>query len=468
MLPERLENRRLLAVTASLVDHTLTVTGDAENNAVGISRNLDAGTIVVRSADITIFTAPYADVNVIHVALLSGNDRLEIAQNIEKPSTVSGGEGNDILNGGGGADLIEGGQGSDQLRGGGGPDALFGGDGEDILDGGAGPDAMSGGGGFDTATYAARNDMLRITLDNEPNDGGIATTEHPAEGDNVRADVEHVIGGRNNDFISAAPAGDVVPGRVVLDGGAGNDTMVGSSGGSGGAVSAVTRGRTFGATSDAVELATLPPVAATSILNGQDGNDLLTGGSHNDLLNGGGGNDAMRGLDGNDTFTGGAGADVMNGGGGIDLASYADSPASVVVTLDNQPNDGIPATPDHPGEGDNVMADIERLAGSRFADNLTGSEAPNTIGGGDGNDAINGRGGNDVLEGSGGDDEIHGGLGDDFISGGPGHDHLFGDAGNDRLNGRDGAADVLDGGEGDDTATRDEGLDTLISIEHIV
>src|SRR4051812_15825557 len=81
MKVELLESRRLLAVTASLVDHVLTVTGDAESNRVGISRG-ENNTIVVRSRDVTLLTAASADVNSIRVSMLGGNDVVEIAQAI--------------------------------------------------------------------------------------------------------------------------------------------------------------------------------------------------------------------------------------------------------------------------------------------------------------------------------------------------------------------------------------------------
>ena len=79
---ESLENRRLLAVTATLADGTLTVTGDNEANGVGIRRN-ETGQIVVRSGDATVGTFSYESVSRITVSLLGGNDRLEIAQNID-------------------------------------------------------------------------------------------------------------------------------------------------------------------------------------------------------------------------------------------------------------------------------------------------------------------------------------------------------------------------------------------------
>src|SRR4051794_851691 len=114
-LVEQLEHRRLLAVTASFVNHVLTVTGDASDNRVSIGRNTTNNTLVVRSGDATIKTVSYNDVASINVSLLGGNDVLNIAPNVERPSTVAGGDGNDALNGGGGRDLINGNGGNDAL-----------------------------------------------------------------------------------------------------------------------------------------------------------------------------------------------------------------------------------------------------------------------------------------------------------------------------------------------------------------
>ena len=47
---------------------------------------------------------------------------------------------------------------------------------------------------------------LNITLDNNPNDGRIADSTHPGEGENVHGDVENVIGGGGNDKITGNDA----------------------------------------------------------------------------------------------------------------------------------------------------------------------------------------------------------------------------------------------------------------------
>jgi Ca2+-binding RTX toxin-like protein len=464
---ERLETRRFLTVTAVFENGVMTVTGDNEANRVGISRNLDTGQLVVRSGDTQIGQAPYADVTSIVVNLLGGEDRLTTAANtaaasITKPMTVNGGEGSDNLQTGGGNDTVHGNGGNDSINTGAGNDNVFGDEGNDTMDGGPGADNFSGGAGLDSVSYATRAGGVRVTLDNIANDGTPPNNELPeGERDNVRIDIERVVGGRGNDFMSAAPvntaAGLVAPGQIIFEGNGGNDTLTGASRPVSGGPSVVN-----------VILPTVNVILST--LNGGDGNDTLNGGSRNDALNGGPGNDNMNGNAGNDTMNGGPGADNFNGGEGNDLATYADRSLGVVVTLDNVANDGTPANAELPeGERDNVMGNVERVIGGRGNDTITGNNANNTFSGGDGDDTINGGGGNDVIEGGRGNDTLHGNAGNDQITGGLGNDNLFGDEDNDFINALDGLADVVDGGDGaEDRARRDDGLDTVTNVEIIV
>jgi Tol biopolymer transport system component len=76
-----------------------------------------------------------------------------------------------------------------------------------------------------------------------------------------------------------------------------------------------------------------------------------------------------------------------------------------------------------------------------------------------GKDVICGFGGNDTIDAEGGIDVVVGAAGNDTIKGGSGRDRVFGGFGNDTLNVKDGVRrnDVVDGGEGTDTCTRDRG-----------
>src|SRR5215218_8382033 len=112
---EKLESRRLLAVTAVNNAGVLTITGDSEANYISVSRNLDNNHIIVRYHDVNIFDGAASEISSIRAELLGGADRLTIAQNIEKPTTIHGGEGNDTIYGGGGLDEIYGDFGNDVI-----------------------------------------------------------------------------------------------------------------------------------------------------------------------------------------------------------------------------------------------------------------------------------------------------------------------------------------------------------------
>ena len=145
----------------------------------------------------------------------AGNDRL------------LGGAGADAVDGGGGNDLVDGwaflligGDGPDELIGGPGDDALFGRRGRDRLDGGGGSDSMSGGSESDTVTYEERMNRVFVTLDDKANDG------ERGERDNVRTDVEVVLGGIQDDnvfgdtdanTVDTGRGEDLITGRLGLD-----------------------------------------------------------------------------------------------------------------------------------------------------------------------------------------------------------------------------------------------------------
>ena len=114
-----------------------------------------------------------------------------------------------------------------------------------------------------------------------------------------QSDIQHIVidGGAGNDLIKLQSPPTPCPypeptvcgqqgtvGAVRINGGAGNDTIVGSN-----------------------------------------GNDTLDGGSGDDLIYGAAGNDHIFGRDGNDRIYGGDGADHVSGGAGIDKAWESES-----------------------------------------------------------------------------------------------------------------------------------------------
>ncbi len=163
-------------------------------------------------------------------------------------------------------------------------------------------------------------------------------------------------------------------GSIVIDGGAGNDSLIVSSG--------ITQG--------------------VQLLGG-DGSDTLNGGSGNDTLDGGGGRDDLRGNVGNDLIRGGDDNDTLNGGAGDDTI----------------------------GGG----AGNDRINGGTGNDALAGGDGNDSIYGDSGNDTLLGEAGNDLLRGDAGKDLLLGGDGDDNIYGGADADTVFGGSGRNLVRG---------------------------------
>ena len=159
-------------------------------------------------------------------------------------------------------------------------------------------------------------------------------------------------------------------------------------------------------------------------IGGYAGDDRLDGGLGDDYLEGGTGRDVLIGGGGHDVLNGGSGADWLYGGAGLDLADYYDSAAAVTVNLGTGTGRGGHAAGD-------VLAGIEDVDGSAYADVITGNGGGNWLAGGGGDDQLSGLGGADRLRGDAGNDVLNGGSGDDRLIGGPGQDRLTGGAGAD-------------------------------------
>jgi Ca2+-binding RTX toxin-like protein len=177
-----------------------------------------------------------------------GNDRLAGGSGRD---TVDGGNGDDNLTGGSGNDRVRGGSGNDQLFGNSGNDGLSGGDGTDLLDGGTGNDTESGGNGDDTmregnapngadtfsgdsgndtADYSARSAPVNVAVDDFAFDGDRRNNER----DNVRSNIERVLGGAGSDaLIGRDGASDTLVGGTgddVIDPRRGDDHVDGGPG----------------------------------------------------------------------------------------------------------------------------------------------------------------------------------------------------------------------------------------------
>jgi Ca2+-binding RTX toxin-like protein len=228
-------------------------------------------------------------------------------------------------------------------------------------------------------------------------------------------------------------------------------------------------------------------------INGRGGADLICGGPGDDRIRGAAGADGLAGGRGdNDVISGGPNDDRIGGGPGTaDVADYSEALSGVEANL--------PAEIAR-GEGEDQVVGIEDVTGSEFDDALYGNEHSNSLLGFAGNDTLLGNQGPDFLQPAEGDDTVNGGGESDVVDyfftevegplaidltagtasgqgndtlisveaagGGPFDDVIIGDnepngsfgfEGNDSLHGGPGAADVLQGGPGDDVVDGGEG-----------
>jgi len=403
---------------------------------------------------------------------------------------VRGSDHDDVLTGDGNTNQLEGGGGKDTITAGAGNDKLLGNDGDDILalgadltaadsiDGGDGDDKLTLSGNYaagltlggltvlnvETFTLADGN-SYKLTLSDVTNTSSLTVDASALTGANLLAlngaaetfNALIATGGDGNDVITGGAGVDTLTGgdgddtltgnngddrldggsgADVLSGGGGNDTV--SYGGSAAGVTVdlnlataqVSAGDASGDKLSAIENLvgsgqgdTLTGNGVANILQGGNGADTLSGGGGNDVLDGGAAADTLDGGAGNDLFDGGAGGDTIAGGTGIDTVTYENSTSGVTVDLTK---DGIAQVSGGDASGDILAADVENVIGTDKDDTITGDANGNVLVGGLGND---------ILTAGAGVDQLRGGANNDFL--------LFGAD----LT----AADVADGGDGDDT-----------------
>ena len=427
-----------------------------------------------------------------------GNDTI-LAGNFD--DLIIGGNENDSIDGGGGDDTIYGGGDNDSILGGSGADSLFGNGGQDTLDGGDGDDFLNwrpdkdfqvtviGSNGGDEAIVMGNNGTNTLTV-GEDTDGlltfaqgtatltidttvEIITTNAGAGDDSITVgDIDNsglisidLMGGSGDDTVdlSGAMTGNAV---VMVDGGDGNDTIIGSDGGDSLAGGADDDSITSGAGNDTVEGNTgndfVDSGDGDDSVDGGDGNDNIVGGLGNDTLNGNADNDTIDGAEGNDSISGGFGNDNLNGSFDDDSIEGGLGTDLLLGASGNDTLDG--------GRDDDTLfghSGDDKLRGDHGNDSLNGDGGDDELVGDDGNDSLIGGSGNDGLSGGDGDDFLLGDLGEDTIVGGDGNDNLVGGGGNDTLIGEQGD-DSLNGNGGNDLGSTGEGDDaTPNAVERI-
>jgi Ca2+-binding RTX toxin-like protein len=497
----------------------LTITGNALDNVLEVSRNA-AGQILVNGGAVAIQggTPTVANTALIQIFGRSGNDTLTLneASGALPQANLFGEEGNDTLTGGSGGDTLNGGPGNDILLGKGGFDMLFGGEGNDTLTGGDADDQVSGEAGDDRMIWNPGDDTdlneggAGIDTVEVNGGGGAEVFTTTANGTRVRFDrldpapfsidigtSENLVlncNGGDDSFSATGNLAALI--SITVDGGTGNDTILGSNG--------------------------------IDLLRGGDGNDFIDGQQGNDVAFLGAGDDVFQWDpgDGNDTVEGQAGADrlLFNGSAANEIfdvsanggrVRFTRNIANIVMDLDdvetldlNALGGTDTATVNHlagtdlgtvninlagviGGTAGDAAADVVIVNGSNGADiidvvgagtsasvlglsarvNITNSEGANdslvvnALGEDDGVTgttlpagviklSVDGGAGDDTLLGSQGADVFLGGDGNDFIFGDNGNDVAFMGAGNDVFQ--------WDPGDGNDTIEGQDGADSLL------
>jgi Ca2+-binding RTX toxin-like protein len=248
-----------------------------------------------------------------------------------------------------------------------------------------------------------------------------------------------VVGGDEEDYVDLRPAGAFLASR--LDGGDGDDTLIGGRAFTGNRFEGGPGGDTFGGDGILDYSARTNPVTVTigdGLANdGEAGEGDLVPNAIDQVF-GGHGADTLIALNVPDV-----GATYLVGRGGNDHVSAL--------------RRGWPAIVEGNG-GDDVL----RSEGSDAA-SFGGGGDDVLLGAQDGQALWGGKGA-DVLRGQAGRDLLHGGAGADLLSGGSAKDTVFGNDGNDKIQARDGKRDYLDGGSGKDKA-RSDAFDHLARME---
>src|SRR6188508_1618998 len=259
-----------MAVTSNFTPSAgiLSTFGDSLNNNITVSRDA-AGKLLVNGGAVPVVggTPTVANTALIQVFGQAGNDVITLneASGALPRANLFGGAGNDVLTGGSGADMLFGQAGNDTLLGKGGTDFLFGGSENDTLTGGDADDQVFGESGNDRMIWNPGDDT-------DLNEGG------------EDSDTVEVNGGNGAEVFSTTANGTRVrfdrltPAPFSIDIGTSEKLTLNANGGS----------DSFSATGN---LATLIQIT----VDGGTGNDTLLGSNGNDLLRGGDGDDFVDG-----------------------------------------------------------------------------------------------------------------------------------------------------------------------------
>ena len=236
---------------------------------------------------------------------------------------ITGGSGNDSIDGNGGADVIDAGGGNDGV--------IYRGT-ETSIDGGSGADTLTLAvlGGITAVNFsvAAGNDQTTgdtVSVTNfETLDAGVATTALTVTGS---AGGNNITTGSGNDIIDGGGGGDIITAGAgndtvsyygsenAIDGGTGTNTLLLQ------AAATINLGNTDQTTGDLTTVTNFQNVDGSAIATGMDmtgssAANVITGGSGDDVIDGAGGADTIDAGGGNDTVFYRTGSTAISGGTG--------------------------------------------------------------------------------------------------------------------------------------------------------
>ena len=281
-------------------------------------------------------------------------------------------------------------------------------DGYESFRGNGGDDTMDGGAGFDRVEYQSSPMAVTVTL-------GGALDGRASDGFGGRDTLRNIEEVRGSNYDDTLTGSDNASFESFI-GGKGNDVIDGRGGWDrahyGSSSSPVVVNLANNLASNDGNLISGSGLTAVygmdTLLNieevrGSEFGDSLTGDRWANTLEGRGGDDSLVGGDGADKLYGGSGNDTLDGGvqairpdtananNDYDWAIYDAESSPVLVALGA---DGTSGSAKGLSIGTDVLVNIERVVGTKFADMISGS-----------NRAVN-----EILRGNGGDDTLSGGA----------------------------------------------------------
>jgi Ca2+-binding RTX toxin-like protein len=374
----------------------LAIVGDDLDNIIRVSRDL-AGTLQVNDGSVTIAggVPTVANTVLIQVFGRSGHDQLSLneANGALPKANLFGEAGNDTLTGGSGADVLNGGPGVDTLFGKGGADNLLGGDDDDTVTGGDGDDVAQLGLGNDRFVWNPGDDTDIIEggdgIDTAEVNGGNGAEDFTVTANGTRVRFDRInpapffldIGTCENLVLNANGGNDTLACtgnlaaliQITADGGAGDDTLLGSNGAD-----------------------VLLGGDDHDFLDGQQGNDVAFLGAGDDTFqwDPGDGNDTVEGQGGNDRllFNGSNTAEIFDASANGVRVRFTRNVGNIVMDLDGVETFELNALggADTLAVNDLTGTDLTSIIADLATTGGIGDAQPDNV-------VINGTGANDVV-----------------------------------------------------------------------